>query len=1017
MIRGLLKLSAFVALALASLEAQSPAGGPQRMSGADPALLNGLHYRLVGPSRGGRVTTVTGVPSQPRTFYMGVASGGVFRTMDGGTTWTPITDGKVPLGSTGCITVADSDPNTIYLGTGSDGVRSNVSTGRGVYKTTDGGATWQFAGLYNAGQIGAVRIHPANPNIVWVSAMGDAFKSNPERGIFKTTDGGKTWKRVLFVSDSVGAMDVELQPGNPNVVYAWMSRLERKPWTIISGSREGGFYKSTDGGETFTKINAGLPNELIGKGNLAVTAANPNRVYALIEAKPGGGFYRSDDAGQTWSLMNSQGALIQRPFYYTTLGADPTNADVVYAGAESFFKSVDGGRTFTTMRTPHGDNHDIWINPKDGNTMIQSNDGGANASFDGGRTWSSQLNQPTAEIYGVWVDNQFPYKLYGAQQDSNTVIISSVADPYAHEDWRTGPGCETGPIMPHPSNPDIVYGSCKGQFSVMDLKTGQEKNYWIGAQSLYGNPASDLIYRMQRVSPMATSPHDSEVVYYGSQYLHRTRDKGVTWEKISPDLTARPECCQGVSGEPITRDVTGEEFYSTIYAITESPTERGVIWTGANDGPFYVTRDNGKNWTNVTPKDLQPGGRVQYIEASPHRRGSAYYAVYRYLLGDYEPYIYRTDDYGKTWTRLTDGKNGIPADWPTRVVREDPDREGLLYAGTEFGLFISFDNGAHWQPFQFNLPNVPITDIKVHNKDLIVATQGRAFWILDDITLLHQLTPQMTVSQPILFKPRDGYRTRAGANILGPTIDYYLPATPAGTVTIEILDRTGKVINSYDSNAAAAAGAGRGSRGGAGISAPVGMSDDPEAQMMVGRGGRGGGVPPRVTKMAGLNRFVWNTQHQSGLGAPPGEYQVRLKVDSTTLVQPFTVLIDPRIAAEGVTVADLQEQFDHNMRVRELVLAVNQLVARVRDAQAKLRNATGPDAETARRIEAIASKLLTEPVRYGKPGLQAHIQYLAGMTNGVDQKIGKDAIERYEALRKELEGVRAELDRALGTGR
>ncbi len=595
--------------------APRPAPSAPMMAGVDAALVNGLKYRLIGPSRGGRVTTVTGVPSQPRTFYMGAASGGVFRTTDGGATWVPITDGKVPLGSTGSIAVADSDPKIIYLGTGSDGVRSNVSTGRGVYKTVDAGETWQFMGLSNAGQIGAVRIHPTNPDIAWVAAVGNAFKSNPERGVFKTSDGGKTWRKVLFVSDGVGAMDVEIQPGNPSVVYAWMSRLERKPWTIISGSKDGGFYRSTDGGEHFLKITAGLPGDLIGKGNLAVTAAKPDRVYALIEAKPGGGFYRSDDSGQTWLLINTQASLLQRPFYYTTLGADPTSADVVYAGAESFFKSTDGGKTFSTMRTPHGDNHDIWINPKDGNSMIQGNDGGANVSFDGGRTWSSQMNQPTSEIYGVWMDEQFPYKIYGAQQDNTTVMISSAADPYNAADWRAGPGCETGPIMPHPKDPEIVYGSCKGQYGVMDLRTGQERNYWIGAQSLYGNPGKDLILRFQRVSPMATSPHDPDVLYYGSQYVHRTRDKGVIWERISPDLTAFPPCCQGASGEPITRDVTGEEFYSTLYAIAESPLEKGVIWTGANDGPFHVTRDNGKSWTNVTPKDLESGGRVQYIDA------------------------------------------------------------------------------------------------------------------------------------------------------------------------------------------------------------------------------------------------------------------------------------------------------------------------------------------------------------------------------------------------------------------
>jgi photosystem II stability/assembly factor-like uncharacterized protein len=965
----------------ASVQAQS----------TDSPFFNGLRYRLVGPARGGRVTTVTGVPSQPKTFYMGVASGGLFRTTDSGATWTPITDGKIPLGSTGSIAVADSDPNVIYLGTGSDGVRSNVSTGRGVYKSTNAGETWQFVGLYNAGQIGAVRIHPTNPDIAWVAATGDVFKSNEERGVFKTTDGGKTWRKVLFISDTVGAMDVELQPGNGDVVYAWMSHLERKPWTIISGAREGGFYKSTDGGEHFTKIANGLPNELIGKANLAVTAANPNRIYALIEAKPGGGLYRSEDAGQTWVMINSQASLIQRPFYYTTLGADPSNADVVYAGAEGFFKSTDGGRSFTIFRTPHGDNHDIWINPKDSQVMIQSNDGGANISSDGGRTWSSQMNQPTAEIYGIWVDNQFPYKLYGAQQDNTTLIISSQAEPFSTADWRTGPGCETGPIMPHPRDPDIVYGSCKGQYGVMNLKTGQEKNYWIGAQSLYGNPANDLIYRMQRVSPMATSPHDPEVLYYGSQYVHRTRDKGVTWERISPDLTAHPDCCQGASGEPITRDITGEEFYSTLYAITESPLEKGVIWTGSNDGPFYVTRDNGKKWTNVTPKDLPEGGRVQYIEASPHRKGSAYYAVYRWLLGDYRPYIYYTNDYGNTWIRLTNGKNGIPEDWPTRVVREDPDREGLLYAGTEFGMFISFDNGAHWQSFQLNLPNVPVSDIKVHHKDLIVSTQGRAIWILDNITSLHQLSSQVKSSDVYLFKPREGYRTRVNPAVLGPVVDYYLPSVPTQPVIVEVLDNKGNVLNTYNSETPPP----RSGRGGG-----------PESQQDPDAGpARRSTPPPRVTKIAGMNRFAWDVRNQQGVTLPPGQYQVRLKTGNVTLTQPLTVLIDPRVAADGVTVADLQEQFEHNMHMRELVSGVNQLATRIREAQNKSPN----DA----RLNALAAKLFTEPVRYGKPGLQAHVSYLASMTANVDQKIGRDAVERYAVLKKEFEALRAEADQVL----
>lgn len=982
------------------------------MERVEPALFRGLSYRYVGPNQGGRVTTVTGVPSKPTTFYMGVASGGLFRTTDNGATWVPLTDGKVPVGSMGDVAVSLSDPRIIYLGTGSDGVRSNVSTGRGVYKSTDEGETWEFVGLYTVGQIGAVRIHPTNPDIVWVAANGDIFKPTPDRGIYKTTDGGRTWRKTLFVSDSTGAMDVELQPGNPNVVYAWMSRLERKPWTIISGSREGGFYKSTDGGETWRHIRNGLPTELIGKGNLAVTAAKPDRVYLLVEALPGGGFYRSDDAGETWQMVSSVPGMIQRPFYYTTLGADPTDANTVYAGAESFYKSTDGGVTWTILRTPHGDNHDIWVNPHNGQIMVQANDGGANVSLDGGRTWSTQLNQPTAEIYGIWLDNRFPYRIYGAQQDDGTHILSMLASGGERGvDWWSGPGCETGPLMPHPTKPNIVYGNCKGQFSYMNMEMGQERQYWIGGQSLYGNPASDLIYRLQRVTPMEVSPHDPDVLYYGSQYLHRTRDMGVTWETISPDLTARPPGTQGVSGEPITRDVTGEEFYSTLYAIRESLFEPGVIWVGANDGPFHITRDGGKTWQNITPPDLPPGGRVQFIDPSPHRPGSAYYAVYRYLLGDYRPYLYRTDDYGRTWKRLTDGKNGIPDDWPTRVVREDPDREGLLYAGTEFGMFISFDNGAHWQPFQLNLPNVPVTDIKVHRKDLVVSTQGRGIWILDNVSALHQITPETTPDRVHLYRPRDGYRTRTGPEILGPTVEYYLPKAPAGPVTVEILDEGGTLVNSYSSDRPPpAAGAGR---------ARAAEPADPEAAMMAGRqpaAARGNIRMGLVTTNVGHNRFVWDVQHRSGLGAPPGRYQVRLTVDGQTFTQPLRVLMDPRLAEEGITEQDLREQFAHNLRMQAMVEEVNALVNRVRQALSRLEGATGAEAQRARELQAVAEKLITPPIRYSKPGLQEHIRYLASMTRSVDQKVGRDAYQRYDVLRRELDVLTAEVNRILGPG-
>ena len=1023
-----------IATALASAALATPATAqPARtaarsapLASVDPALFKSLHYRMIGPNRGGRVTAVAGVPSEPATFYMGVASGGVWKTTDAGQTWLPISDGKIPVGSIGAIEVASSDPSIIYVGTGSDDIRSNVSIGRGVYRSIDGGETWSFVGLRDVGQIGAVRIHPSNPDVVYVSATGDPFRPSPERGVYRTRDGGRSWQKVLYVSDSTGASDLEMQPGNPDVLFAVMWRGQRKPWTIISGAREGGVYKSVDGGDHWTKLTTDLPNELVGKGNLAVTAANPNRVYLLYEAKPGGGLYRSDDAGATWTLVNSQPSLITRPFYYTTLAADPTNADIVYAGAEGFFKSADGGKSFRNFPTPHGDNHDMWINPRNGQVMIQANDGGANVSVNGGATWSTQYNQPTAEIYQVYTDNQFPYRLYGAQQDNTTVIAPSLPlNSGQAEEWRTGPGCETGPIMPHPTNPDTVYGSCKGQFSRMSLKTGQEKQYWVGAQSLYGNVAADLIYRFQRVSPMEISPWDPRTIYYGSQFVHRTRDEGVTWEKISPDLTANdPKLRNAVSGEPITRDMTGEEVYPTLYAIRESPVQRGVIWTGSNDGPFYVSRDNGATWTNVTPKDLPPGGRVAMIEPSPHRAGSAYYAVYRYLLGDFEPYIYKTDDFGKTWKRLTTGDNGIARDNPTRVVREDPDRPGLLYAGTEFGMFISFDDGGHWQSFQQNLPVVPINDIKVFRKDLLVATQGRSFWIIDDLTPLHQATAQVAGAPATLFAPRDAYRMRyqGGGGFgrgrgpaapqyppPGAMIDFYLGQAPTGPVTLDVLDAAGKVVRSFTSERAAPA---------EGVAAGEDEEDTP----------RRARPAPRVPKEQGLNRFIWDLSYpgpRDGNGRPgsngptavPGRYQVRLTANGVTQTQPLVLREDPRVAKDGVTLADLRDQFEHNMRVRELVSDVNRAVARVREARSRLRGAGGAAADTLLKISALEARLVTPAIRYSTPGLQAHITYLYGMTNQADQRVGRDAKERYAVLRRELDGIVGQLTQLLGPDR
>src|SRR5688572_27862926 len=982
-------------------------------SGAiDPTILSGLRYRSIGPARGGRVTAVAGVPSQPFTFYMGSTGGGVWKTVDAGQSWLPITDGQIGVGSMGAIDVSLSDPNTIYIGTGSDGYRSNVSIGDGVYKSTDAGKTWAHIGLRDAGNIGGVRVHPTDANTAFVAAIGNPFKPNVDRGIFRTKDGGKTWQKVLFVSDSTGAVDVEFQPGNPNVLFASMWRAERKPWTIISGAREGGVYRSTNGGDTWTKITNGLPNELVGKSNVAVSDANPNRIYVLMEAKPGNGLYRSDDGGLSFQLASTFPQIITRPFYYVTITADPRNPDVLYSGAEGYFRSPDAGKTWQPIRVPHGDNHDMWINPNNSEIMIQANDGGANVSLNGGRTWSTQYNQPTAEIYQVYVDNQFPYRLYGAQQDNSTLILPSLPTSSSPPDdpiqsWQSGPGCETGPIMPHPTNPDTVYGSCKGQYSRMSLRTGQEKSYWVGGQSLYGNAGKDLIYRFQRVSPMDISPHDPRTVYYGSQYVHRTRDEGVTWERISPDLTANDPKYQGViSGAPITIDVTGEEMYATLYAIRESPRQRGVIWAGANDGPIHVTRDGGKSWRNVTPSDLPPGGRVQTIEPSPHRAGSAYVAVLRYLLGDFRPYAYRTNDYGRTWTRIADGANGIPADEPVRVVREDPERAGLLYAGTEFGMYVSFDDGARWQPLQLALPHVPVTDLKVHRGDLVLSTQGRGFWILDDLSPLRQAADSVKRAAAFLYRPREAVRFRYAGDFGGPeaasarpdapqyppygaAIDYWLATEPA-SLRVEVLDAAGRVVRAFTSDSAAAAA-------------------DPAAA-----------GTPLLPRRAGAHRLTWNLAlpgaweagRGSGRNGPlavPGAYTVRLTADGRAWTQPLALRADPRAAADGVTQADLEAQFAHNLRVRDLVSEVNRLVARVQEARRRLRSADSPAArDTLARLAALEALLVTPPVRYSRPALQAQIAYLYGLTTQGDQRIGRDAVERYATLRGELDTVQAE---------
>ena len=1012
------------AIAMAAGAPSLSAQGADQNTIYNPTLFQGINYRMVGPSRGGRVTAVAGVPRQPSVFYLGAVGGGVWRTDDYGLSWRPVTDGYLETGSIGAIRVADTDPNIIYVGTGSDGIRSNVIQGRGVYQSTDGAKTWHFVGLKEVGQIGAVVIHPRDPNLVYIAAQGNAFKPTRDRGVYRSKDGGKTWQKVLFVSDSTGATDLEMAPDNPNEIYASMWRGERKPWTIISGAREGGIYKSSDGGDTWTKLTNGLPKGLFGKSDLAVSPADARRVYALIEApEPEDGLYRSDDRGQTWRLVSSYNPLLNRPFYYTNVDADPTNADVVYVNDEGFFKSVDGGQNWQRLSTPHGDNHDMWINPANPNIFIQSNDGGANITQDGGQSWSTQDNQPTAELYQVDVDDQFPFWMYAGQQDNSTIAVPSLP-PFPHPSgpsgyWREIGGCETGPAVPKPGNPNIVYANCKGLFGRYNKLTGQEKQLYIGAQNIYGHNPKDLKYRFQRTSPIEVSPHDPNTVYMGSQFVHRTTDDGATWETISPDLTANKPQYQMASGMPITRDITGEEHYQVVYAIRESRLERGLIWAGANDGPVHVTRDGGKTWTNVTPKDLPPDGRVQNIEPSPRSAARAYIAVNRFLLGDEQPYIYRTNDYGKTWTRLTTGQNGIPADYPTRVVREDPAREGLLYAGTQYGMFVSFDDGAHWQRFQQNLPGTPVTDIKVVGSDLAISTMGRSFWVMDDVQPLRELSQQVASKPRHLFQPRDAYRMRYGGGFgpqnpaspqyirPGAIVDYYFAQSPAGEVKLDFLDAQGNVIRAFSSEGPAAA-----SQMQLGMRAPVMVQ----------------AVSPRLDKGAGMHRFTWDLAHpgawdespqRAGSGGPlavPGSYQVRLSAGGWSETKSFRVLMDPRIAQDGVTLADLEGQLGLSLKVRDALGEARMALQRVRDTKK-----TQPqNSEGWRRLDAIETQLATASangIRYPQPMLIDQLSYLYGMITQSDQKVGRDGFERYDELRKQLDGLLQQVSAAVDGSR
>ena len=977
-------------------------------------------FRNVGPTRGGRVTAVAGTVDEIATFYLGASGGGLWKTDDYGTTWNNVSDGYFATPSIGDIAVAQNDANIVYVGTGSDGLRSNVIVGKGAYKSMDGGKTWTHIGLDNTGQIGAVEIDPRSNDTVYVAAIGSAFGPNEDRGLYKTTDGGASWEKVLYISDTVGIVDVEFHPSNPNIVYASAWKADRKPWTIISGGEmskdEGGIYKSIDAGKTWKKINKGLPTGLVGKIDLATTAANSSVLAVLVEApNPEGGLYWSVDMGESWTHVSNDKGIQNRPFYYTNLDIDPTNEKIIYSNANPLRKSVDGGKTWVTMPVPHGDNHDMWINPNNPDLFIQANDGGANVTHNGGKTWSTQFNQPTTEVYQVEVDDQHPYWLYAGMQDNGSTISVPSNAPFGTQHTNAyiqyAGGCETGPAVPKPGNHNIVYSDCKGRFGTFDKRTGTERAYYVGATNIYGHNPADLKYRFQRVAPIHVSPHDADAVYHGSQYLHRTRDDGITWEQISPDLTANEPDKQVLSGAPITRDITGEEYYSVIYSIQESTVEKGVIWTGANDGPVYVTRDDGANWQNVTPR-MPEGGRVDSVAPSRHVAGKAYITVLRYMFDDWKPYIYKTENYGESWDLITDG---IPADFPVRVVRESPDVMGLLIAGTEFGMFMSANDGETWEEFQQNLPVTPITDIKFIRGDLAISTMGRGFWVLDNVQSA-AAAAAVGGDMVSVIKPNDVYRyrhprgvpsngTSAGVPELPrPTvaIDYYVPEGDHSSMKLEILDGAGDVVTTYVNDGSEA------------------EDGDRDAPMHI--------ITDDLERDAGLNRFRWNMQnlgpwhntasrrYSDGPIATPGTYSARITVDGQISETSFTLMPDPRVTDQGINVTDLTNQTQLQLHISELLSKSRKLEAEAKAEHGALHRQYRGQSNEERgaaanadfdRVHAAVRTLGTPNIIYPKAGLTGMISYLYNINSDADQVPGKDSVDRFAALSAEYDAAEA----------
>jgi len=928
-----------------------------------------LKYRNIGPFRGGRSVAVAGHADHPHTYYTGFTGGGVYKTTDGGINWYNVSDGYFKTGSVGAISVAPSNANVIYAGMGETCIRGNMSAGDGTYRSEDGGKTWEHIGLGDSHFIGEIVVHPRNEDVAWVAVLGHAFgnEGNSERGVFKTTDGGENWERVLYHNEKTGAVDIEIDPNNPRILYATLWEAYRNPWEMSSGGEGSGLYKSTDGGENWENISQrpGLPKGMSGKIGVAISPLNSDRVWTIIE-NDNGGLFKSDDGGETWTRTTADRNLRQRAWYYTHVVAGTNHEDEVYVLNVGFHKSTDGGDSFERIGTPHGDHHDLWISPDDGNRMVVADDGGGQVSYNGGESWSSYYKYATAQFYQVITDNQFPYRIYGAQQDNSTVGILSRTSGggITERDWAPVAGGESGYIAPDPDDPNVTYGgSYGGYFNKFNDFTDQSDRIDVWPDNPMGAGAEDLKYRFQWTFPIYISPHNSDILYATSQYVHRSDDEGMSWENISGDLTRNEKSKQGESGGPLTKDDTSVEYYNTIFTFAESIVQPGVLWAGADDGLIHVSRDNGETWTEVTP-DGMPEAMASIIDPSPHQAGTAYLAANRYKFDDFSPMLYKTDNYGESWTMIT---NGIPEGDFTRVIREDPNRQGLLYAGTETGVYVSFNDGSKWQPLQLNLPAVPITDLTVHarDKDLVIATQGRSFWVLDDLSVLHQLSDEVKNSDYYLFKPETTYLFGRHSDIEpgetigenpkdGVVVYYNLNSMPNSEVKLRFLESDGTEIRTF-SNKETLEGE------------PVEESDEFYEEEH--------SVPSDVlTTKEGNNTFEWNMRYPGaedidgrqilwsgstvGPKAIPGTYQVQLLVDDVLIeTKAFDLTKDPRIET---TQEDFQEQFNLHQAIIAKLDTTHKTINRIRDVRAQINEVKSDnpdDTEIQERADAVLEVL------------------------------------------------------------